>query len=145
MFLGNLGSFWLFPFLLSLSFLLSFWLASVCFCCFLLCQGLFFPLNFRLPLHARQWETKKKWKNPRPVVLKNNFEQHWGSASAVQNLSSKNKAPQIQKCTRNAQRQPRNTIRETDRRQKKEPKMTPNCPETSKTVQLYLGQVSPIT
>ena len=145
MFLGNLGSFWLLPFLLSLSFLLSFWLASVCFWCFLLCRGLFFPLNFCQPLHARQWETKIKWKNPRPVFLKNNFEQHWGSASAVQNLSSKNKAPQTQKCPRNTQRQPRNTTGKTDRRQRKESKMTPSWPETSKTVQLYLGQVSPIT
>ena len=75
MFLVNLGSFWLLPFLLSLSFLLSFWLASVSFWCFLLCRGLFFPLNFCQPLHARQWETKMKWKNPRPVFLKNNFVQ----------------------------------------------------------------------
>ena len=64
-----------------------------CFCVFLVFSSLsgacFFPLNFCLPLHARQWETKIKWKNLRPVFLKNNFEQHWGSASAVQNLSSK--------------------------------------------------------
>ena len=145
MFLSNLGhlGFFLFCFL-CLSCCLSGLLLCVSGVFF--CAGAsFFPLNFCQPLHARQWETKIKWKNPRPVFLKNNFEQHWGSASAVQNLSSKNKAPQTQKCPRNAQRQPRNTTGKTDRRQRKESKMTPNWPETSKTVQLYLGQVSPIT
>ena len=143
MFLSNLGhlGFFLFCFL-CLSCCLSGLLLCVSGVFF--CAGaLFFPLNSCQPLHARQWETKIKWKNPRPVFLKNNFVQHWGSASAAQNLPSKNKASETQKCPRNAQMPPRNPTGKTEKAEKEEAKITSNCRETSKTVQLYLCEVSP--
>ena len=63
MFLGNLGSFWLLPFLVCLSFLLCFWVASVRFSGISVFVGHCF--------------------------LKINFVQHWQSLSAAQNYSSK--------------------------------------------------------
>ena len=63
-----------------------------------------------------QWLTKIKWKKTGPGTEEN---------------------------TRNTQKQARKTTGKTEKAEKGEAKMTPNCRETSKTVQLYLCEVSP--
>ena len=63
-----------------------------------------------------QWLTKIKWKKTGPGTEEN---------------------------TRNTQKQARKTTGKTEKAEKEEAKMTPNCQETSKTVQLYLCEVSP--
>ena len=75
-----------------------------------------FPLYFCLPLSGMQWLTKIKWKK---------------------------KGPGTEENTRNTQKQARKTTGKTEKAEKEEAKMTPNCQETSKTVQLYLCEVSP--
>ena len=75
-----------------------------------------FPLYFCLPLSGMQWLTKIKWKKRGPGTEEN---------------------------TRNTQKQARKTTGKTEKAEKEEAKMTPNCRETSKTVQLYLCEVSP--
>ena len=135
MFLVNLGSFWILSFVFCLSFLLCFWVASARFSGISVFVG--------------------------PCFLKINFVQHWQSLSAAQNYSSKiqaldfstlflltkikwkNRGPGTEENTRNTQKQARKTTGKTEKAEKEEATMTPNCQETSKTVQLYLCEVSP--
>ena len=65
---------------------------------------------------------------------------------AIQRLTKikwKKRGPGTEENTRNTQKQARKTTGKTEKAEKEEATMTPNCQETSKTVQLYLCEVSP--
>ena len=55
----------------------------------------------------------------------------------------KKRGPGKEDNARNTQKQARKTTGKTEKAEKEEAQMPPNCRETSKTVQLYLCEVSP--
>ena len=71
------------------------------------------------------------------------FVSHCLACSGWQKLSGKKTGPGTEENTRNTQKQARKTTGKTKKAEKGEAKMIPNCRETSKTVQLYLCEVSP--
>ena len=54
----------------------------------------------------------------------------------------KKRGPGTEENTKKTQKQARKTTGKTEKAEKEEAKMTPNCPATSKTVQLYLCEGS---
>ena len=117
-----------------------------CLCAFLghfrVCRASFFEDKFWTALAEPQCCSKLFFKNTGLGFFHFIFVSHCLVCSGWQKLSGK-KGPGTEENTRNTQKQARKTTGKTEKAEKEEAKMTPNCQETGKTVQLYLCEDSP--